>query len=110
MKKFNITVQAEIKVQFDEESEEFKKLWENYRKYFDSDATYETFSENIASIISRYGTTEFIEGVGYVNLNGEPQTFFSKGDYKEHPGIVNIEVDTDLNSMVDFEIYYIEEL
>jgi hypothetical protein len=110
MKQFNVTVQAEIKVEFDENSDDFKELWRQYLRYFDKDATYETFTENIASIISRYGTYEFIEGVGYVNLNGSPQKFYSEGEYKEHLGIVNVEVDTDLNSMVAFEIDYIEEL
>lgn len=103
MKTFNITVQAEIEVQFDENSEEFKELWENYLERFDSDATYETFSENIASIVSRYGPEEFIEGVGYVNLNGKPQKFYGDGSYKEYPGIVNVKCDT------DFETYYVKE-
>ncbi len=110
MKEFNVIVQAEIKVQFDENSEEFKELWEQYLEYFDSNATYDTFCENIASLVSRYGTYEFIEGVGHVNLNGKPQKFYFEGEYKEHPGIVNIEVETDLNSMIDFEIYEIEEI
>lgn len=110
MKKFNVTVQAEIKVEFDEESNEFKELWDNYLEYFDKDATYETFSENIASIISRYGVEEFIEGVGYVKHFGENQKIFSNGKYEEQSGIVNVEIDTDLNSMVDFQIDYIEDL
>lgn len=110
MKKFNITVEAEILIEFDEESNDFKDLWENYLEYFDSNATYESFSENIASLIARYGTYEFIEGVGHVKLNGENQKFFYDDGYKEQPGIVNIEVDTDLNSMVDFEISYIKEI
>ena len=109
MKKFNITVQAEIKVQFDENSEEFKELWSQYLEYFNSGADYESFAENIAYMIAKYGTTEFIEGVGHVQLNGKNQKFFHEGEYKEQPGIVNIEVETDLNSMVDFEIYDTEE-
>lgn len=98
---------ADIEVSFDETSEEFKKLWENYIKWFDPYATHETFSENIASIVSRYGTNEFIEGVGYVNLNGEPQSFYGDEGYKEYPGVINIECDTDLNSRVMFETEYI---
>lgn len=110
MKTINVTVQAEIKVQFDENSEEFKELWKNYLEFFDSNAEYESFSENIAYVISKYGVQEFIDGVGYVKLNGENQRFFADGEYKEQPGIVNVEVYTDMNSMVDFGIYNTNEI
>lgn len=110
MKNFNVTVQAEIKVQFDENSDEFKKMWKNYLEYFNSDADYQSFSENIAYVVSKYGVQEFIEGVGYLKLNGSNQSIYLNGEYKEREAIVNIEVETDLNSMVDFEIYYTQDL
>lgn len=110
MKKFNVTVTADIIVEFDENSEEFKKLWENYKKYFDPYATYETLADTVAYLIAKYGTTEFIEGWGYVKLNGRNQTFFCEGEYKEVSGLINVEVDTDINYMVDYEIDYTQDL
>lgn len=106
MKKFRITVQAEMTVSFDENSEDFKDLWEGYKSAINSDANYESFAESIASLISRYGISEMIEGVGFVKHNGQNQNIFANGEYKERQGIVNVEVTTDLNGMVDFEIDY----
>jgi hypothetical protein len=109
MAKFKLTVQAEIEIEFDENSPEFKEMWDGYRTYIDSNADHESLCENIASLISRYGVDEFIEGVGYVKLNGENQRIFKDGEYKEQTGIVNVVVDTDINDRVDFYIDYIEE-
>ena len=110
MKTINVTVQAEIIVQFDEKSEEFKELWQDYKAYFHEHADYESFAKHIAHTIAKYGTTELIEGVGYVKLNGKNQKFFHEGEYKEAIGLVNVEVDTDINSMVDFDFYDTEDL
>lgn len=110
MQKFKITVQQEIIVEFDENSKDFKELWEGYTYAIDREADYQSFAENIASQISRYGVNDMIEGVGFVKLNGENQRVFHNGKYEEQEGCVNVEVDTDLNLMVDFYIDYTENL
>jgi len=110
MQKFKVTVQQEIIVEFDENSKDFKELWEGYTSAIDSEADYQTFAENIASQISRYGVNDMIEGVGYVKLNGGNQSAFHNGKYEKQEGCVNVEVETDLNRMVDFYIDYTENL
>lgn len=104
MTKISVKVEQEIIVEFDEHSEDFKALWAGYKEHFDSDADFESFAESIASMIARYGTQEMIEGVGFVKLNGENQRIYHNGEYKEQNGIINIEVETDLNRMVDFDV------
>lgn len=109
MKKFIVTVEKEIVIEFDENSSSFKEMFKGYKSAIDPGADYETFAENIASTVSRYGVDEFIEGVGFLKHNGENQTINYNGKYQEQPGIVNVEVDTDLNRMVDFEVSYVRE-
>ena len=108
--KFKIQVQAEITVEFDENSQEFKDLFEGYTQAIDGNADYESLAETIASQVSRYGTKEFIEGVGYLKVNGENQSVYSEGKYEEAAGIINIETETDLNGMIEFEIGYTEKI
>lgn len=110
MKKFNVTVEKEIVIEFDEESPEFKELWEGYKQGIDPSADYESFVSGIASYISRYGVKDMIEGVGFIKLDGENQNIYYNGEYKEREAVVNVEVDTDLNNMVDFEISYVSEI
>lgn len=104
MKKIIVTVEKEITVSFDENDPKFIELFEGYKRMIDDDADFNSLAENIASMISRYGIKELIEGVGYVKHNGEDQTVYSRGDYKPFEGIINVEVDTDINGMVDFEV------
>ncbi len=104
MKKYIITVEKEITIEFDENSEEFKELFSGYKSCIDSGADHQSFSENIASVVSRYGVSEFIEGVGFLKHNGKNQNIFHNGKYSEQKGFVNIEVETDLNGMVEFDI------
>lgn len=110
MKKFKVTVQAEIIVEFDENSEEFKEVFQGYKEIIDENADFESLSESIASQISRYGVSDMIEGIGYVKNNGKNQFAFEKGEYTEQVGHINVITETDLNGMVDFDIFYIEEL
>lgn len=100
----------DIIVEFDENSEEFKELWANYKEAIHPSADLESFAENIASIICRYGVREMIEGVGYVKHNGKSQRISHHGEYKEMESCINVEVDTDLNDMVDFEVDYTHDL
>ena len=110
MKKFKITMQAEIIVEFDENSDDFKNLFEGYTECIDSSADYEDLAKNIAYIVSKYGVDEFIEGIGFVKHNGKNQNIFHDGEYKERDGHINVEVDVDINRQVDFEVDYIEDL
>lgn len=111
MKKFNVTLQAEITVEFDENSEDFKELWKQYKEHFDSHADYQSFAENIAQFIGRYGTQEFFEGVGYVKVDGKAQTIYADGEYKKRESLVNLTgFDTDLNNMVDYDVFYTQDL
>lgn len=103
-------MQAEIIVEFDENSTEFKELWDGYKSSIDSHADYQSFAESISSQISRYGLSESIEGVGYLKQNGENPTVWQNDEYKEVQSIVNIEVDTDINDKIEFEVYYTEDL
>ncbi|RYD77406.1 MAG: hypothetical protein EOP55_09370 [Sphingobacteriales bacterium] len=109
MKKFIVTVEKEITIEFDETSPEFIEMFKGYKRFINSSADYESLSESIASLISRYGVKEMIEGVGFLKHNGENQTIYHNGEYKIQDGLVNVDVDTDLNSMVDFEIAYTRE-
>lgn len=104
MKKFNVQLEAEIEIEFDENSEEFKALWGSYKEFIDPYANYESFCENIASQVARYGTKDQIEGVGYLKINGKNQWIFSKGGYQEVTGLVNVNLETDLNNKLEFEV------
>jgi hypothetical protein len=110
MTKIRVTVEAEIDIEFDENSEEFKEVWQGYKEAIDRDADYESFAESIASFVSRYGVKDFFEGVGYFKYNGENQNIFNKGKYEEQPAVVNLIVATDLNDMVDFDITHTQTL
>ena len=103
-------MEAEIIVEFDENSEDFKELWEGYKSAIDRDADYQSFAESIASIISRYGISEMIEGVGYVKDSGRNQHVWKGDHYIEVESHVNVEVDTDLNGMVEFECSYTQDI
>lgn len=101
MKRFAVTVEKEIIVEFDESSKDFQKLFAGYKEAIDPDADFESFASSIAQYISRYG-------VNYLKHNGENQRVFVGGKYEKQEGYVNVEVDTDINNMVDFDIGYIE--
>lgn len=103
-------MQAEIIVEFDENSNDFKGVLEAYKSCIDSNADDKAISENIACAISRYGIAENIEGVGYVKHNGNNPEIYKNGDFIEYESCINVEVNTDLNGMVEFEAHYIEDL
>lgn len=109
MKKFIVTVEKEITIEFDENNAEFIEMFEGYQRFIDSGADHKSLAESIASTVSRYGVSEMIEGVGYLKHNGENQTIYHNGKYELQNGLVNVDVDTDLNRMVDFEISYTRE-
>lgn len=93
--KVTVTVQADIEVEFDENSQEFKELFENYNDYF-VECDEQEFAEIIAKQVATYGICDNIEGVGLVKINGKAQQDV------EHPVSVTVESGYDLNGMVDF--------
>jgi len=103
MAKYKVTIESEITIDFDENSEEFTNIFKGYKSHFDSNATHESLCEDVASMIARYGTKEFIEGLGYVKLKGETQHGWINGKYQELVGFFDVDADTDLNSMINFE-------
>ena len=103
--KMRVSLEADIIVEFDETSEEFKNLFEEYKASIDSSADYESFAENIASLAARYGTDEFVEGVGYPRINGRKQKTYGK-EVVEHDCPVNmICEDMDINGKIEFLLY-----
>lgn len=102
--KIKVTLETELVVEFDENSKDFKELFECYKKAI-CDSTHEEFAENVCNMIARYGVDEFIEGVGNVRVNGEKQKdYFAKGGVKEIDNPVNVIGEFDLNDKCDFEI------
>ena len=72
--KVTVTVQADIEVEFDENSQEFKELFENYNDYF-VECDEQEFAEIIAKQVATYGICDNIEGVGLVKRNGKPRLY-----------------------------------
>ncbi len=101
--KIKVTVEAEIVVEFDETSEEFKALFEGYKESIDSTANYEDFSESIANMVARYGTDEFVEGVGYPKVNGQKHKTYIP-NFEEHDCPVNIICEDDINGKIQFDV------
>lgn len=110
MKKYKITVQQEILVDFDESTEEFKDFFKAYNEYIASNSDHKDLAIHVATAIARYGVRDFIEGIGYPTFKGEKQTEWTENGLKEHDCLVNVEVDTDINGMVDFYVDDIQEV
>lgn len=110
MKKFRVITTSEIFIDFDEESAEFKELFQLYRDHISESADYESFVRQIATYIARYGTSDLIEGVGYVLLNGEKQNIFVDVKYGPQDGYVNVTADVDINNMIEHYIDTCEEI
>ena len=104
--KRKITIQTEIEVSFDENSQEFKDLFENYNNHF-HECDLETFSENIALIIAHEGVKQNIEGIGAVLINGKPQKTES-GEIINH--FINVEGHFYHSGEVVFEVAENEQL
>ncbi len=100
--KINVSIEAEIEVEFDETSEEFKELFDGYKESIDSDADYTSFAESVANMAARYGTDEFIEGVGYPRVNGEKHKTYLP-QFEEHDCPVNLICEDDVNGKIQFD-------
>jgi 5'-deoxynucleotidase YfbR-like HD superfamily hydrolase len=103
--KIKVTVEAEIQVEFDETSEEFQALFQEYKESIDSTAEYMDFAESIANMAARYGTDEFVEGVGYPRVNGvKHKTYhFKENRVEEHDCPVNLICEDDVNGKIQFD-------
>ena len=95
--KVTVTVQATIEVEFDENSQEFKDLFENYNNYF-AECDKQEFAEIIAKQVATYGISDDIEGVGLVKRNGKMQRNI------DHPIDVVVQNGYDINGMIDFDV------
>ena len=106
--KIHVTLETTLTVEFDEESPEFKELFEQYTTSIEN-IDHEGFAENVCNHVARYGANDFIEGVGLVRVNGEKQVDYIMYDEpREVDCPVNVKGDFDLNSKCDFEITNVE--
>lgn len=96
----NITIESEIRVEFDENSPEFKELFENYNRYF-VECDLDEFSEIIALHVLAYGARSTIEGIGLIQVNGikQRESYFPKTEEIDHP--VNVVFEEAMNRKVD---------
>ena len=104
MKKIKVSVETEIEIEFDENSLEFKELFEAYKEVIDNDGDYNTMAEHICYNVARLGVDEFIEGIGNTKINGNQQYKIKSGnkEFINHP--INMIVSTNCG-LVDFETY-----
>lgn len=109
MKKIKITVSSTVTVEFNEKSEEFKTLFENFNKYY-TVCDYKEFAEHLATTMVMHGI-EDIDGIGCVKINGKPQKRYApkKVEEIEHP--INVIGDIDsVNGLICSHAEEIEEL
>lgn len=105
--KVRITLSTEITVQFDEKSQDFKDLLKGYNEAI-CDADEEDLAKHVAEHICRYGTSEYMEGVGLVKENGEKQTNYQKEGAPEDDCPINVIAELDLNGHPEFEIDFVD--
>jgi hypothetical protein len=106
MTKIDLQITADISVEFDENSEEFKKLFAEYKEGIDPYANHRDLAIHIATMIARNGTGVFIDGVGKPKINGEIQydLDFGTGAKIGYPSPINVIVDSCINGSVYFEV------
>lgn len=97
-----ISVEADIKVEYDQKSAEFKNSMEAYRILYNEEGDEGDFIAMIIEHILSFGIEYPIESLGYISVNGK----FSKKQYEESWIGVNI-IDTPLhkNGTPKFTIY-----
>ena len=120
MKRIEIQLSTTIELEFDENSDDFKLLYKGYNESISKYATYKDLLTVIAQYIAKYGVNEEIEGVGYLQLEGNNQVvnvpFTNEQNklmwtLKEKQGYVNlVNSEVDLNGKLDFSVDYIEEV
>jgi len=99
--KVKLEISAEIEVEFDETSEEFKNLFDNYNT-FQVECDHFEFAEIIANEIAHGGQSNNIEGIGLIKINGakQRQSYFPLSEEINHP--INIIADFNNNGMIEF--------
>ncbi len=97
-----VELQTEVEVEFDENSENFKALFEAYKKDI-SNCDLEGFAEIIASEIVSKGYYETIEGIGSCKIDGDPINDV------DHPINIKTNGNTTLSGHFIFETYPVIE-
>lgn len=109
--KFDIKISTELTVEFDENNEVFKEMYDNFNQHFVECSDYQEFVEYLAQSITRLGISEAVEGIGLVQKNGEPQISYFKNERRPiiHP--VNVSGDFEIiTGLPVFEIDKFEEV
>jgi len=102
-----ILVEADIKVEYDPESAEFKNSMETYRIIYNEEGDEEDFIGMIVEHILIFGIKYPIESLGYVSVNGK----FSNTKHKESwLGVNLIETPLQKNGTPKFTIYKPENI
>lgn len=69
-----VKISGEVELEYDKNSPEFKEALEGYREVIDSRGTADDVLKQVAYYITRFGTEELVEGVGYIGYNGKIPT------------------------------------
>ncbi|MDR2084355.1 MAG: hypothetical protein LBP67_05110 [Bacteroidales bacterium] len=103
--RIKVELTTEVIIEFDENSKEFKELFEVYNQFY-GEANYKELAENIALNIGRYGTDEDMEVLGQIKRNGQKQYYFDNGEQIDIDSPINLIADYDMNGKLDdFDIY-----
>ena len=70
MSEIKIDVSGQIKLTYDESSNEFQEALESYNKIICPNSDAEDMLKHVAFYITRFGAEGMVEGVGYVGKNG----------------------------------------
>lgn len=74
-KKFEITVQRtdkyEIEIDPEVVNDEWRKNFETYMWYLDEDCSHENLAKHIGRMRARFGSHQFMEGLGVILVEGE---------------------------------------
>ena len=81
-----IEITGQIELTYNENSSEFKEALEGYQELIEKEGDKESMLKHVAFNVTKFGTNEMIEGVGYVGYNGrkpteEPYSGIMVGEY-----------------------------
>lgn len=82
MKETIIEVTGEVKLTYNEKSNEFKDSLEGYIECIDRQGSVSSMLQHVAFYVTRFGIEGMIEGVGYVGYDGK------KSDKTPYSGII----------------------
>ena len=98
--KLNLVTSAQFEVEFDENSQEFIDLFENYNTYF-QDCDEQSFAEIIVKNLAMYGIVDPIEGIGRVNVNRNNGC---------HPVTVSLDNGVFSNGLINLDVTILDSL